>query len=46
VGKNLSANAGDVGDPGSTPGLGRLSGVENGNPLPFPLAHPLVPGNH
>ena len=31
--KNLPANAGDVRDVGSTPGLGRFSGVENGNPF-------------
>ena len=31
--KNLPANAGDVRDTGSIPGLGRSPGVENGNPL-------------
>ena len=31
--KNLSANAGDAGDPGSIPGLGRFPGGGNGNPL-------------
>ena len=31
--KNLPANAGDGGDKGSIPGLGRSSGVGNGNPF-------------
>ena len=31
--KNLPVNAGDIGDVGLIPGLGR-SGAENGNPLP------------
>jgi len=31
--KNLPANAGDIGEVGSTPGLGRSLGVGNGNPL-------------
>ena len=31
--KNPSANAGDVKDPGSIPGLGRSPGGGNGNPL-------------
>ena len=30
--KNLSANAGDSRDTGSIPGLGRSTGVGNGNP--------------
>ena len=34
--KNLLANAGDVGDPGSIPGLGRYPGAGNGNPLQHP----------
>ena len=33
--KNSSANAGDVGDPGSIAGLGRSSGEGNGNPLQY-----------
>ena len=33
--KNLSANAGDVRDMGSIPGLGRSPGGENGNPLQY-----------
>ena len=33
--KNPSANAGDVGDLGSIPGLGRFSGGGNGNPLQY-----------
>ena len=31
--KNLPANAGDARDTGLIPGLGRSSGVGNGNPL-------------
>ena len=31
--KNSSANAGDTGDTGSIPGLGRSPGEGNGNPL-------------
>ena len=31
--KNLTANAGDVGDLDSIPGLGRPPGEANGNPL-------------
>ena len=31
--KNLPANAGDIRDPGSIPGLGRSPGGGNGNPL-------------
>ena len=34
--KNLLANAGDTKDAGSIPGLGRSSGVGNGNPLQYP----------
>ena len=33
--KNLPANAGDVRDTGSIPGLGRSSGEGNGNPLQY-----------
>ena len=33
--KNLPANAGDVKDVGSTPGLGRSPGVGSGNPLQY-----------
>ena len=33
--KNLPANAGDTGDIGSIPGLGRFPGAENGNPLQY-----------
>ena len=33
--KNPHANEGDTGDMGSIPGLGRSSGVGNGNPLQF-----------
>ena len=33
--KNPSANAGDIGELGSIPGLGRFSGGGNGNPLQF-----------
>ena len=34
--KNLPANAGDTGDVGLIPGLGRPPGGENGNPLQYP----------
>ena len=33
--KNLPANAGDIRDSGSVPGLGRSSGGGNGNPLQY-----------
>ena len=33
--KNLPANAGNTGDPGSIPGLGRSSGGGNSNPLQY-----------
>ena len=33
--KNLPANAGNIGDPGLIPGLGRSSGGGNGNPLQY-----------
>ena len=33
--KNLPANAGDAGDVGSVPGLGRSLGERNGNPLQY-----------
>ena len=33
--KNLPANAGDVSDVGSIPGLGRSPGEGNGNPLQY-----------
>ena len=33
--KNLRANAGDVKDAGSIPGLGRSPGGENGNPFRY-----------
>ena len=33
IGKNLSANAEDIGDMGSVPGLERSPGGGNGNPL-------------
>ena len=33
--KNSPVNAGDAGDQGSIPGLGRFSGEEHGNPLPY-----------
>ena len=34
--KDLPANAGDWGDMGSIPGLGRSPGEGNGNPLQYP----------
>ena len=33
--KNLPANAGDIKDAGSIPGLGRSSGGGHGNPLQY-----------
>ena len=33
--KNLPANAGDIGDRGSIPGVGRSPGGEQGNPLHY-----------
>ena len=33
--KNPPASAGDLGDMGSIPGLGRCPGVEDGNPLQY-----------
>ena len=33
--KNLPANAGDIRDASSIPGLGRTPGEENGNPLQY-----------
>ena len=33
--KNLSANAGDIGDPGSIPGSGGSPGGGHGNPLQY-----------
>ena len=33
--KNMSANAGDIGDEGSIPGLGRFPGGGHGNPLQY-----------
>ena len=33
--KNLSANAGDIRDTGSVPGLGRSPGGGHGNPLQY-----------
>ena len=35
VGKDSTCNAGDAGDGGSIPGLGRSHGGENGNPLQY-----------
>ena len=34
--KNLSANAGNIRDTGSVPGLGRSPGGGHGNPLQYP----------
>ena len=43
--KNLSANAGDVGDVGSIPGLERYSGGEHSNPLQYScLENPMEGG--
>ena len=40
--KNLSANARDAGDTGSTPGLGRFPGGGNGNPLQYSCLEDLM----
>ena len=43
--KNPPANAGDIGDVGSIPGLGRSPGGGNGNPLQYScLENPLDRG--
>ena len=43
--KNLPASAGDDGDLGLTPGLGRPPGEGNGNPLQYScLANPMHRG--
>ena len=43
--KNLLANAGDIGDMGSIPGLGRSTGEGNGNLLQYScLRNPMVRG--
>ena len=43
--KNLFANAGDIRDTGSIPGLERSPGVGNGNPLRYPrLQNPMDGG--
>ena len=40
--KNPPANAGDIRDMGSSPGLGRLPGGRHGNPLQYPcLENPM-----
>ena len=44
-GKDSTCNAGDAGDMGLTPGLGRSPGGGNGNPLQYPcLENPLDGG--
>ena len=43
--KNLPASAGDEGDVGSVPGLGRAPGVGNGNPFQYScLENPMERG--
>ena len=43
--KNLPPNAGDAGDMGSIPGLGRFPGEGNGNPLQYScLGNPMDGG--
>ena len=43
--KNLPANAGDIRDVGSIPGLGRSPGEGNGNPLQYScLGNPIDRG--
>ena len=45
VGKNPPVNAGDTGDAGLIPGLGRSPGGGNGNPLQYPhLKNPMNRG--
>ena len=45
VERNLPANAGDIKEAGSIPGLGRSPGVGNGNPLQYScLEHPMDRG--
>ena len=45
VGKESSCNAGDTGDVGSNPGLGRSSGGGNGNPVQYSfLGNPMDRG--
>ena len=45
VGNSLPANAGDLGDTGLIPGLGRSPGEGKGNPLPYPcLQNPMDRG--
>ena len=44
--KNLPANAGDIRDVGSIPGLGRSPGEGNGNPLLYScLGNPMDRGD-
>ena len=42
AGKESACNAGDTGDNGLIPGLGRFSGGGNGNPLQFPCLKNLM----
>ena len=43
--ENPPANAGETGDAGSVPRLGRSSGQGNGNPLQYScLGNPMQPG--
>ena len=43
--KNLLANAGDLRDEGSVPGLGRFHGGGHGNPLQYsPMENPMDRG--
>ena len=43
--KNLPASAGDMGDAGSVPGLGRSPGEGNGSPLQYScLENPMARG--
>ena len=43
--KNLPSNAGDTGDLGSVPGLGKSPGEGNGNPLQYScLGNPMDRG--
>ena len=40
--ENLPADAGDVRDPGSIPGLGRSPGLRNGNSLQYSCLENLI----
>ena len=45
VGRESTCSAGDTGDSGSVPGLGRFPGEGNGNPLQYYLENPMDRGD-